>query len=189
MILSCDDHLDIHAVPPDLWTSRLPARWRDRGPRVEARDGQRVWVIIDTGSAVTVGNSALRTALAAQGFELLAIALAAARPHFLDAALAYVRFALEHPGHYRVMFDKSLLDPSNPELVAAESAAGAELSRGAASLSDRHAQADPRGAQLAAWSLVHGFSMLWLNDAVNPELRATDPMATVERIARMLFDG
>jgi hypothetical protein len=35
---------------------------------------------------------------------------------------------------------------------------------------------------------VHGFSMLWLNDAVNPELKATDPMETVERIATMLFE-
>jgi AcrR family transcriptional regulator len=130
----------------------------------------------------------LFTALAAQGFGLLAIALAEARPRFLDAALAYVRFAIEHPGHYRVMFDKSLFDPSNPGLVAAESAAGEELSRGVASLPDRHAQADPHGAQLAAWSLVHGFSMLWLNDAVNPELKGTDPMATVERIAMMLFE-
>jgi AcrR family transcriptional regulator len=131
----------------------------------------------------------LFTALAAQGFELLAVALADARPRFLDAALAYVRFAIEHPGHYRVMFDKSLVDPSSPELAAAQAAAGAELSRGVASLSDQHAAADPAGAELAAWSLVHGFSMLWLNDAVNPELKATDPMATVERIARMLFDG
>src|SRR6202034_791597 len=87
----------------------------------------------------------LFTALAAQGFELLAAALAEARPSFLDAALAYVRFAIEHPGHYRVMFDKSLFDPSNPELVAAESAAADALSRGVASLPDRHAQADPRG--------------------------------------------
>jgi len=30
--------------------------------------------------------------------------------------------------------------------------------------------------------------MLWLNDAVNAETAASDPMATVERIARMLFD-
>jgi hypothetical protein len=86
------------------------------------------------------------------------------------------------------MFDKSLLNPSNPELVAAEAASAAELSHGVASLPDEHAQADPQGAQLAAWSLVHGFSMLWLNDAVNPELKATDPMATVERIAMMLFE-
>jgi hypothetical protein len=30
--------------------------------------------------------------------------------------------------------------------------------------------------------------MLWLNDAVNARVKATDPMATVERIASMLFD-
>jgi AcrR family transcriptional regulator len=130
----------------------------------------------------------LFTALAAQGFELLAAALAAARPRFLDAALAYVRFAIEHPGHYRVMFDKSLVDASNRELVDAEAAAGAELAEGVASLPDPHAQADPAGARLAAWSLVHGFSMLWLNDAVNAEVKAADPMAEVERIARMLFE-
>ena len=130
----------------------------------------------------------LFTALAAQGFELLSAALAEAHPRFLDAALAYVRFAIEHPGHYRVMFDKSLVDPSSRELVAAQAAAGAELSRGVASLADQHAKADPAGAELAAWSLVHGFSMLWLNDAVNARIKATDPMATVERIARMLFE-
>lgn len=130
----------------------------------------------------------LFTALAAQGFELLATALAEARPSFLAAALAYVRFAIEHPGHYRVMFDKSLLDSSNRELAAAQAAAGDELSRGVASLPDQHAKVDPAGAQLAAWSLVHGFSMLWLNDAVNARVKATDPMVTVERIATMLFE-
>jgi AcrR family transcriptional regulator len=131
----------------------------------------------------------LFTALAAQGFELLAAALAGARPRFLDAALAYARFAIEHPGHYRVMFDKSLVDPADDELVAAQAAAGSELSRGVASLADRHAKSDPAGAELAAWSLVHGFSMLWLNDAVDARVKATDPMSTVERIARMLFEG
>ena len=87
------------------------------------------------------------------------------------------------------MFDKSLLDPSNPELVAAEAAAGGRaVPRRRVTAGPARAKADPRGAQLAAWSLVHGFSMLWLNDAVNPELKATDPMETVERIATMLFE-
>lgn len=131
----------------------------------------------------------LFTALAADGFRLLAAALADAAPRFIDAALAYVRFALEHPGHYEVMFDKSLCNTSDTELAAAEAAAGAELSRGVATLTDPHAQADPAAAELAAWSLVHGFSMLWLNDAVNARVKATDPMRTVERIARILFDG
>lgn len=131
----------------------------------------------------------LFTALAAEGFRLLAEALTAARPRFIDAALAYVRFALAHPGHYQVMFDKSLLDAADPGLGAAEAAAAAELSRGVAGLADPHARDDPTGAELAAWSLVHGFVTLWLNDAVDAAVKATDPMRTVERIARMLFDG
>jgi hypothetical protein len=82
------------------------------------------------------------------------------------------------------MFDKSLYDDSDPDFAAAEAAAAAELSRGVATLSDPHAKTDPEGAELAAWSLVHGFSMLWLNEAIDTR---TDPMATVERVARMLF--
>ena len=131
----------------------------------------------------------LFTALATEGFRLLTGALAEARGRFTDAALAYVRFALEHPGHYQVMFNRSLLDPLDAELAAAEAAAGAELSRGVATLRDPNAQADPAAAQLAAWSLVHGFSTLWLNEAVNAAIKKADPMDTVMRIATMLFDG
>jgi len=128
----------------------------------------------------------LFTALAAEGWRMLANALTDARPDFVNAALAYVRFALDHPGHYAVMFDSSLVDPADSELVAAQNAAGAELARGVGTLKDPRAKADPEGAALAAWSLVHGFSMLWLNKAVDT---GGDPMADVERIALMLFDG
>jgi AcrR family transcriptional regulator len=128
----------------------------------------------------------LFTALAAQGFAMLADALTAARPRFIDAAMAYVRFAIDHPGHYDVMFDKSLLDATDPGLVAAEQAAAAELALGVSSLADPKAAADPEAARLAAWSLVHGFSQLWLNAAVNSE---GDPIALAERIGLMLFDG
>jgi hypothetical protein len=34
VLISADDHLDIHAMPPDIWSSRLPREWRDRGPHV-----------------------------------------------------------------------------------------------------------------------------------------------------------
>jgi len=131
----------------------------------------------------------LFTALAAEGFQLLTQALIDARGDFTEAARAYVRFAIAHPGHYEVMFNKSLLDVSDAELAAAEAAAGAELSREVATLRDPNARADPGGAQLAAWSLVHGFSTLWLNGAVNDQIRATNPMDTVIRIATMLFEG
>ena len=38
-IISVDDHV---VEPPDLWTSRLPARLRDRGPRVVRERGRLV---------------------------------------------------------------------------------------------------------------------------------------------------
>jgi predicted TIM-barrel fold metal-dependent hydrolase len=42
-IYSCDDHLDLRAVPPDLWSSRLSSADAARGPRVVEQDGGRVW--------------------------------------------------------------------------------------------------------------------------------------------------
>ena len=46
-IYSCDDHLDLRAVPPKLWESRLASGDAARGPRVVERDGERVWVCED----------------------------------------------------------------------------------------------------------------------------------------------
>ncbi len=110
----------------------------------------------------------------------------AARPDFIDAALAYVRFALDHPGHYAVMFDSSLVNADDPELVDAAERGGRRTGARRRHAEDPGAKADPQSAALAAWSLVHGFSMLWLNEAIDTD---DDPMAAVERIARMLFDG
>ncbi len=132
-----------------------------------------------------VDRRGLFTALATEGYRLLTAALTDARPKFVDAARAYVRFALDHPGHYEVMFDKSLYDDADLDLAAAATAAGAELNRGVGTLTDRRATGDPEGAALAAWSLVHGFSLLWLNKAV---ATTGDPVATIERLAGILFD-
>jgi uncharacterized protein len=33
-IISADDHLDLAVLPPTLWSERLPAEYRDRGPAV-----------------------------------------------------------------------------------------------------------------------------------------------------------
>ncbi|AQA06229.1 TetR family transcriptional regulator [Mycobacterium sp. MS1601] len=127
----------------------------------------------------------LFTALATQGFQKLATALADSRPDFSAAALAYVQFAVENPGPFAVMFAKSLVNDQDPELVAAQIAARNELGRGVATLTDPHAAADPEGAALAAWSMVHGYAMLWLNQAVP----ADDPVATARRLTEMLFRG
>lgn len=127
----------------------------------------------------------LFTALATEGFTLLAAALRETKPEFAYAARAYVQFALEHPGHYAVMFDKMLYDAADPALCAAEAEAAAELTGGVATLADPNAQSDPDGSALAAWSLVHGFALLTLNGAVTD----ADPVDTAERLARILFSG
>jgi predicted TIM-barrel fold metal-dependent hydrolase len=43
-IYSCDDHLDLSAVPPDLWRSRLPSADSERAPHVVTRDGRAAWM-------------------------------------------------------------------------------------------------------------------------------------------------
>lgn len=46
-IYSCDDHLDLSAVPPDLWQARLAKADAERAPHVETRSKGAVWVCED----------------------------------------------------------------------------------------------------------------------------------------------
>jgi predicted TIM-barrel fold metal-dependent hydrolase len=41
--ISADDHIDLRWLPKDLWTSRLPAHLRERGPRVVESDKGSFW--------------------------------------------------------------------------------------------------------------------------------------------------
>src|SRR6266436_4245335 len=45
-LYSCDDHLDLWNLPRDLWEERLPARLRERGPRV-VEQGAGAWWTCD----------------------------------------------------------------------------------------------------------------------------------------------
>ncbi|MGH7894481.1 MAG: amidohydrolase family protein [Candidatus Binatia bacterium] len=42
-LYSCDDHLDLWNLPRDVWQDRLPARLRERGPRVVEQGGGAWW--------------------------------------------------------------------------------------------------------------------------------------------------
>jgi hypothetical protein len=44
VLISADDHLDIHAMPPDVWSSGLPREWRERGPHVEETPDGPYWI-------------------------------------------------------------------------------------------------------------------------------------------------
>jgi predicted TIM-barrel fold metal-dependent hydrolase len=43
VLISADDHLDIHAMPPTMWQERLPKEWRERGPKVEDTQDGPYW--------------------------------------------------------------------------------------------------------------------------------------------------
>jgi AcrR family transcriptional regulator len=157
-------------------------------------------------------KAGLLTAVAAQGFGLLADALHAARDGgFLDAGIAYVRFATTHRAHFEVMFQPALYRADDPEVVAARARATAELRAGAAELTPGTKQADHaadhaaglagnaghagapgsdgdvRTVGLAAWSLAHGFAALWLSGAMpadlgdDPAVPARTVLATLSR--------
>jgi predicted TIM-barrel fold metal-dependent hydrolase len=44
-LISADDHMDLNALPPGLWEERLPARFRDRAPRVEQTEEGPWWFV------------------------------------------------------------------------------------------------------------------------------------------------
>jgi len=41
--ISADDHIDLRWLPKNLWTERLPANLRERGPRVVTTDKGECW--------------------------------------------------------------------------------------------------------------------------------------------------
>src|SRR3954453_1536093 len=63
-------------------------------------------------------RTGLLTAIAAEGYELLAAALREASD-LKDAGVRYVRFAREHPAHFQVMFAPELLRADDLELTTA----------------------------------------------------------------------
>jgi len=42
-LISADDHMDIYVLPDDLWQTRLPKTFRERGPRVVETDDGPYW--------------------------------------------------------------------------------------------------------------------------------------------------
>ena len=137
-------------------------------------------------------RAGLLTAVAVQGFGLLADALSEAQRRtgdFLEVGVAYVGFAVGHPAHFAVMFRPELYRADDPELIAAKARAGESLYRGAAPFSASESgpdSPDSLEAAVAAWSLVHGFATLWLSGNLPAGLPA-DPRQAARGVASVLF--
>jgi AcrR family transcriptional regulator len=119
-----------------------------------------------------IGFRQFRTAMATAGYDrsMPQMEQARARAH------AYVHYAQAHPGLYGLMFRTERLDMSRPSLNEAANAAFAGFAGtiGAGRHEPISAQAltlDQGAALVRAWSLIHGFTMLLLDDRLSDVLR------------------
>ena len=130
-------------------------------------------------------KAGLLTALATEGFERLGETLAAAGGDFLEAGLAYVRFAVDHPAHFEVMFQPTLYHADDVALVAARARASELLGASSRGAAPSEASAGRRrDVALAGWCLMHGFASLVRTGAITPD---GDPMATARRLGQAAF--
>lgn len=128
-------------------------------------------------------RTGLLTAVAAEGYRLLAEALAGV-PELRERGVRYVRFATGHPAHFQVMFQPELLRADDPDLAAAKEAASVELRTGVAEL---HHSPDPRTAGIAAWSLAHGFATLLLGHNLDEPLGGREPGEMFRSLTGLMF--
>jgi AcrR family transcriptional regulator len=134
-------------------------------------------------------KAALFTAIAVEGFGRLAEAIeegvrqlgpdATAGQRFRAAGQAYTGFALAHPAHFAVMWQRDLLHQDDPELVAAGDTTF-ELLLG--SVRDIQSEGwaagrDPQAVAYLAWSVVHGLAALWLGGSLQRGQRGFDEIA------------
>ncbi|MFE5029963.1 TetR/AcrR family transcriptional regulator [Streptomyces sp. NPDC056656] len=132
-------------------------------------------------------RDALVSAVAAEGYRELAAHLAAAHPspttpdELSAVAVAYVRFALDRPAMFRVMFAEPC-DPDNEERVAA-TATISEYVRDM--VRSAFPSADPEALSTTVWALVHGLAFLHLDgklDSSTPKVVAAQVNAAVQAL-------
>ncbi|MFJ5265932.1 TetR/AcrR family transcriptional regulator [Streptomyces sp. NPDC088387] len=131
-------------------------------------------------------RTGLLTAIAAEGYGLLAEALRAATD-LKDAGVRYVRFARGHPAHFQVMFTPELLRSEDLELTTARALAGDALREAVTAVASSDRGPDARLAGVAAWSLAHGFATLLLGHNLDGPVGDQDPEEVFRALAGMLF--
>jgi AcrR family transcriptional regulator len=127
-------------------------------------------------------KQALLAAVAAEGFRTLRAALVQAWERGghgregLDAmGVAYVRFAVTHPSHYRVMFG-GVVRPGDRSREVGDPGTDAFQVLVDAIIEQQQAGVvrgdDPRQLALYVWAVVHGVAMLALDGMLPPQLPA-----------------
>jgi AcrR family transcriptional regulator len=145
-------------------------------------------------------KEALLAAIAEEGFNELAGALerarlfagAAPRAQLEETGWAYVRFALDHPQHVRVMFGSLIPSgerPPGPAVAGARAFGVLVAIVQAGQLVGTFIPGQPRQVAVTAWALVHGLALLLLDRQVPSALAGGDPEAFVRLCLRQQIGG
>jgi len=135
-------------------------------------------------------KEALLAAIAEEGFNELSQRLSETRENFgsdprqllQGIAWAYIKFAQDKPDHWRIMFSNLIADrEAYPSLMTAGLSSFnllVDMIR-AGQASGGISEGDPQLLALAGWSMVHGLSMLLIEDQVRLTVgeRAAEPLA------------
>jgi AcrR family transcriptional regulator len=141
-------------------------------------------------------KSALLVAVAAEGFERLQAALNLVNTSetpgldlFEEMGWAYVRFAIENPAHYRLMYGREAI--ARREIPALQSAADAAYDELVALIETGQAagvlrSGDAGALAYVAWATVHGLASL----LVDGQMEAPEDVEPLARLtARTLLEG
>lgn len=142
-------------------------------------------------------KEALLAAVAEQGFRALsALIRQTASPGsdrasaFRGIGLAYVRFAVEHPARFRLMFGRELADRDRyaPLKEAAHETFGMLVTAiESGQRADVIRPGDAQELSMAAWAIVHGLSALLVDGQLAPTAEDLDTFAS--RVLQALFLG
>ncbi|WP_172143386.1 MULTISPECIES: TetR/AcrR family transcriptional regulator [Pseudomonas] len=132
-------------------------------------------------------RDSLLAALAEDGFRELGRRMDAETGGLAALGQCYVRFALEQPGRFGLMFGAGLDKTRYPQL---QQAALALYRRLAQAVHETAPAREAEVATLAAWSLVHGLAQLLLDRQLSEAVQGGLSAAELsERVTRMFANG
>src|SRR5262245_56663742 len=145
-------------------------------------------------------REALLAAVAEQGFVGLAAAMDEARRHSKDArrqlrglGVAYVRFALAHPSHLRIMFGPEIPDKTAHASLHQAAERAFNLLLGAIVEAQRTGHArpgNPWDLAVSAWAMVHGLASLLIDGQLRERVHSTHEAETLaSRVTNLLEVG
>lgn len=128
-------------------------------------------------------------AISEEGYAELSKALLHSRTHGATSMCeAYVHFALQHKGHFRVMFSNDLCNVENypGALVQADRAFSILLDEVTALLGNDASLSEAKAQATYMWSVAHGLATLLIDGPLEKKLGGiTDVNALIKQVAQL----